>query len=196
MGGVCTHQTVFSDEELEEYSNLTYFSKAEVLYAFKRFSMLDPVRVAQNRNAKLTMRTILNNLNELSVNPFKERICKVFSSSGNGDLTFEDFLDMMSVFSEEAPKSLKIQWAFRVYDFDDDRRLNRKDLQILLSQLCGQDAELLDDDKRLSTRDQREIVDQILQEGDLDQDDSLSFPEFEILISKCPEFLNTFRIKL
>ena len=87
--------------------------------------MLDPVRVAQNRNAKLTMRTILNNLNELSVshhhtspscllvdrpahlsaplqvNPFKERICKVFSSSGNGDLTFEDFLDMMSVFSEE-----------------------------------------------------------------------------------------------
>lgn len=34
------------------------------------------------------------------VNPFKDRICKVFSSSKDGELTFEDFLDMMSVFSE------------------------------------------------------------------------------------------------
>ena len=36
----------------------------------------------------------------LQVNPFRDRICKVFSSSGDGALTFEDFLDMMSVFSE------------------------------------------------------------------------------------------------
>ena len=34
------------------------------------------------------------------MNPFRDRICKVFSSSGDGALTFEDFLDMMSVFSE------------------------------------------------------------------------------------------------
>jgi hypothetical protein len=46
------------------------------------------------------MRTILLNLEELSINPFREHICRIFSSSGNGDLTFEDFLDMMSVFSE------------------------------------------------------------------------------------------------
>ena len=36
----------------------------------------------------------------VQVNPFKDRICKVFSSSKDGELTFEDFLDMMSVFSE------------------------------------------------------------------------------------------------
>ena len=36
----------------------------------------------------------------MQVNPFKDRICKVFSSSNDGELTFEDFLDMMSVFSE------------------------------------------------------------------------------------------------
>ena len=36
----------------------------------------------------------------MQVNPFKDRICKVFSSSKDGELTFEDFLDMMSVFSE------------------------------------------------------------------------------------------------
>ena len=35
-------------------------------------------------------------------------MCKVFSSDGTGDMTFEDFLDMMSVFSDNAPKSVKV----------------------------------------------------------------------------------------
>lgn len=52
---------------------------------------------------------------ELSVNPFGERICKIFSSSQDGDCTFEDFLDMMSVFSEMAPKSVKAEHAFRIF---------------------------------------------------------------------------------
>lgn len=52
---------------------------------------------------------------ELKVNPFKDRICKVFSSSNDGDCTFEDFLDMMSVFSEMAPKAVKAEHAFRIF---------------------------------------------------------------------------------
>lgn len=52
---------------------------------------------------------------ELSVNPFRDRICKIFSSSQDGDCTFEDFLDMMSVFSENAPRSVKAEHAFRIY---------------------------------------------------------------------------------
>ena len=30
-------------------------------------------------------------------------------------MTFEDFLDMMSVFSDNAPLSIKIDYAFRIY---------------------------------------------------------------------------------
>lgn len=57
------------------------------------------------------------NLAISKVNPFKERIVKVFSSSTSGDdsMTFEDFLDMMSVFSDNAPVSIKIEYAFRIY---------------------------------------------------------------------------------
>lgn len=57
------------------------------------------------------------NLVIFKVNPFKERIVKVFSSSTSGDdsMTFEDFLDMMSVFSDNAPLSIKIEYAFRIY---------------------------------------------------------------------------------
>lgn len=30
-------------------------------------------------------------------------------------MTFEDFLDMMSVFSPNAPKSVKVSYAFKIY---------------------------------------------------------------------------------
>lgn len=52
---------------------------------------------------------------ELKVNPFGDRICRVFSSSHDGDCTFEDFLDMMSVFSDAAPKPVKAEHAFRIF---------------------------------------------------------------------------------
>ena len=49
------------------------------------------------------------------VNPFRDRICAVFSSCQDGMLSFEDFLDMMSVFSDNCPKNLKVEYAFRIY---------------------------------------------------------------------------------
>ena len=36
----------------------------------------------------------------LQENPFRRRICEVFSPDGDGSLTFDDFLNMMSVLSE------------------------------------------------------------------------------------------------
>jgi calcium and integrin-binding protein 1 len=75
---------------------------------------LAPEKVGHNKNAKLPMSKMLN-YPELNVNPFGDRICKVFSSSRDGDCTFEDFLDMMSVFGEAAPKSVKAEHAFRIF---------------------------------------------------------------------------------
>ena len=48
-------------------------------------------------------------------NPFKKRICQVFSHDGSGNMTFDDFLDMLNVFSENAPRDLKVYYAFKIY---------------------------------------------------------------------------------
>lgn len=61
------------------------------------------------------MSKVMNGISELAVNPFADRICIVFSSSGDGDCTFEDYLDMMSVFSDQAPKTVKSEHAFRIF---------------------------------------------------------------------------------
>lgn len=82
--------------------------------AHQKFKALAPEKVGHNRNAKLPMSKILQ-YPELRVNPFGDRICKVFSSSQDGDCTFEDFLDMMSVFSDAAPKAVKAEHAFRIF---------------------------------------------------------------------------------
>lgn len=49
------------------------------------------------------------------MNPFSDRMCDVFSSSLDGDLSFEDFLEMMSAFSEKANRNVKIDYAFKIY---------------------------------------------------------------------------------
>ena len=51
---------------------------------------------------------------------FRVWTTQVFSEDGSGDMSFEDFLDMMSVFSEGATRDVKASYAFRIYDFDDD----------------------------------------------------------------------------
>jgi len=59
-------------------------------------------------------------------NPFRERISKVFtqrldqgySTSNSEGMCFEEFLEMMSVFSEQAPRDLKVFYAFKIYGMD------------------------------------------------------------------------------
>lgn len=38
-----------------------------------------------------------------------------FSEDGEGNLTFNDFVDMFSVLCESAPRDLKASYAFKVY---------------------------------------------------------------------------------
>ena len=60
-------------------------------------------------------------------NPFRKRICKAFSSNagfggpivgndgGEIQMTFDQFVLMYSVFSDRAPREMKIHYAFLIY---------------------------------------------------------------------------------
>ncbi|XP_044743910.1 calcium and integrin-binding protein 1-like [Chrysoperla carnea] len=177
----------FTEEEIQDYQDLTYFTKKEVLYAHQAFKALAPEKVGHNKNAKLPMTKILQ-YPELKVNPFGDRICHIFSSSHDGDCTFEDFLDMMSVFSDNAPKAVKAEHAFRLFDFDGDDMLGVSDLRQVIDRLTG--------DQILSESEKTHLIQNILDEADLDDDGALSFAEFEHIIDKSSDFLNAFRIRL
>eukprot|EP00051_Salpingoeca_urceolata_P026807 m.478787 g.478787 ORF g.478787 m.478787 type:complete len:180 (-) comp21231_c0_seq1:259-798(-) len=175
-------QSTFTQDELEEYQDCTFFTKKEILHVHKRFRQLN------TRNAeRITLSEVLE-LPELKVNPFRERICQIFSEDGSGAMSFEDFLDMMSVFSEGATRDVKASYAFRMYDFDGDGYLDKQDLIEAITCLCGAGG--------LKPAEMELISDKILEEADLDGDHRLSYVEFEHVISRAPDFINTFRIRI
>ncbi|KAK7100973.1 calcium and integrin-binding protein 1-like [Littorina saxatilis] len=184
MGAV---QSVFTEQELDNYQALTYLSKRAILNVYKRFSSLNPTAILHDKNARMPFSTVTD-IQELRANPFKDQLMKVFSSSPDG-MTFEDFLDMISVFSDEAPKSVKVEYAFRIYDFDGDDMISSNDLKEVINRLTGDDNAFTEGEMQL-------LIDNILEESDLDVDDALSFAEFEHVISKAPDFSSSFRIRL
>ncbi|ENN74349.1 hypothetical protein D910_01997 [Dendroctonus ponderosae] len=120
-------------------------------------------------------------------NPFKQRIFKVFSRDSRGNLTFEDFLDMLSVFSEAAPRDIKVFYAFRIYDFDNDQFVGPADIDTALTLLTKQE---------LTVEERQQITEKVIEESDVDGDGKLSYIEFEHCITRAPEFLSTFHIRI
>ncbi|NXR16372.1 CIB1 protein, partial [Semnornis frantzii] len=118
-------------------------------------------------------------------NPFQHRICRVFSTSDAGDdsMSFEDFLDMLSIFSESATSDIKSHYAFRIFDFDDDGTLDRKDLEKLVNCLTGEGEE-----SRLNNVEMEQLIRNILEESDIDKDGTINLSEFQHVISRCPDF--------
>lgn len=196
----------FTSSELELYQDLTYFTKKEILHAFQRFVDVAPDDAtrssiaASKAEVTLPMELIVD-MPELRVNPFRHRLCRAFSPRDDGSLTFEDFLDMMSVMSDRAPKSLKTEYAFRVYDFDGDDMIGAEDISRIVDHLLlGNDAEAVQDADvgggGLTPEEKRVVIKTVIDEADLDDDRKLSFAEFEHVISKAPDFMTSFRIRL
>lgn len=183
-------QTVFDKDEMDAYEELTFFSQADILKVYERFKMLAKDKQV-DRNVRLDEEEICK-LPELKVNPFKDRICKIFSSSDDGSMSFEDFLDMMSVFSDNAPRSLKAEYAFKIYDFDEDNMLSSRDLFEIIRRITTAD----DNNDKLDDEEMQQLIDNIFEEADLDDDDCLSFQEFEHVLSKAPDFARSFRFHL
>jgi len=184
----------FSQEEMELYTDLTYFSRRQILRCFERFLDLAPDDATKHeiihdkRHARLA-KADLERFDEIRVNPFRDRILKVFSSSDDCSFTFDDFVDMMSVFSEAAPRQLKAEYAFRIYDFNDDDAIDAADIQEVVNCITGEQNQLSAEDVEL-------LIKLILTESDLDDDNKLAFEEFHHAVTKSPDFMHSFRILL
>ncbi|KAL0968423.1 hypothetical protein UPYG_G00266670 [Umbra pygmaea] len=178
---------------LSEYQELTFLTKQEILLAHKRFTELLPKedRTVQS-TTRLSMEKILS-MPELKSNPFRKRICHVFSTSDtkDGSLTFEDFLDLLSAFSDSATLEIKSHYAFRIFDFDDDGTLDGGDLEKLVNCLTGET-----DDTRLTPEEMRQLIRNILEESDIDKDGTVNLSEFQHVISRSPDFVSSFKIVL
>lgn len=102
---------------------------------------------------------------ELRHNPFKDRLCEIFSSfdaadSRFGDLTFDEFVDLYNVMSPRASKEVKMQTAFRLYDYDGNGYLTPEDITELVKTLstAQKGRELL------TEREIHDVVDRVMRD--------------------------------
>ncbi|KAK2918019.1 calcium and integrin-binding protein 1-like isoform X1 [Channa argus] len=181
-------------DSLLKYQELTFLTKQEILLAHKKFIQLfeNRKRPPDLQTSRVPKHKIIKLL-ELEYNPFKDRICHVFSTSElkNGSLTFEDFLNLLSAFSDSATLEIKSHYAFRIFDFDDDGTLSCGDLEKLINCLTGET-----DDTSLKADEVKQLINNILEESDIDKDGTVNLSEFQHVISRSPDFVSSFKIVL
>ncbi|XP_066158839.1 calcium and integrin-binding family member 2 isoform X1 [Euwallacea fornicatus] len=182
----------FTDQQIVNYQDCTFFTRKEILRVYKKFKDMKPdlIPCTMKKNEAYSIKIpveCLEELAEFKENPLKRRIFEVFSRDGKGTLTFEDFLDMLSVFSEAAPRDIKVFSAFRIYDFDNDNFIGPADLDTALTLLTKQE---------LSLEERQQITEKVMEESDVDGDGKLSYLEFEHCITRAPDFLSTFHIRI
>ena len=66
---------------------------------------------------------------ELKENPFRKRICKIFSADGLGNLSFNELMLLFSSMCEHTPRDIKLHYAFLIYDFDGDKYIGVADIE-------------------------------------------------------------------
>lgn len=72
-------------------------------------------------------------------------------------------------------------------DFDKDGFIGPTDLKAVIRALTRNE---------LTTDEHQQIADKVIEEADVDGDGKLSFLEFEHVITRAPDFLSTFHIRL
>ena len=71
--------SAFTSKELDEYQDLTYLTKKEIINVFDRFCALaatdqDRKEIARDKRGYYLPRELMDRLEELQVNPFRSRI--------------------------------------------------------------------------------------------------------------------------
>lgn len=213
--------SVFRREDLEVYEACTCLSSAEVLELYEKFTDLGGQKeqdeesenfargpgaalqvsqdvetgAEQKKGVKVKMAKVIDQP-ELRNNPFRERLCQIFTSEPRtskdtyGDLSFDEFVDLYNCMSPRASKEVKTQTAFRLYDFDGNGYLTREDIADLLKLIAT-----MKNAKVLLTDDEiKDIVDRVMRDCDIDGNNRLSYAEFAKVLGRIPDFVSKFRI--
>lgn len=180
-------ESLLSADQLDEYAELTYLTRWEVLLILEKLQTLTPDGLARDLQRRFPCRKIMDVFPQLKHNPFRDRLFQVFSSEHDSHCSFEDILDMFSVMSENCPQHVKAAWAFRVFDFDCDSMITKEDIFVMCDRLTKYD--------RLEQAEKECIAEVLLNEMDLHNNGSLGEFEFIHVISKVPEFHHSFTFR-
>merc|ERR1712223_2130653 len=169
-------QLQLQEEEINEITAETGFTKQQIERLYARFTSLD-----KQNHGYLTREDFLR-IPELAINPLGDRIVHAFfyesKSQGEEKVDFKDFVRVLAHFrpvkKNPAKNKLntrheKLHFAFRMHDLDGDDKISKEELLAVLTMTVGA---TIGPEQLLS------IAERTILEADEDKDELISFEEF------------------
>jgi calcineurin B family protein 1 len=166
------------DEELAEIQKETGFSANQIERLYSRFTALD-----KSSTGALSREDFLR-IPELAINPLGERIVNSFFRHSDEDrVNFRQFVRVLAHFrplkkhkeNRYNSREGKLQFAFKLYDLDDDDRISRDELMAVLQMMVGEN---------ISEEQLMSIAERTILEADTDGDGMISFDEFSKVLER------------
>ena len=151
------------EEELEELSSLTLFTRAELQSLYHRFRTLD------RASAGHLLDDDLLRVPEVAMNPLVDRVVQAVGGGGGG-LTFVGFCKALAAFNARRSKEEVLEAVFECFDRDRDGLLDRREIAELVRTIVG--------DKGMQKEDVDKLVELTIAEADWDGDGALNFVEY------------------
>merc|ERR1712186_34767 len=175
-------QLQLQEEEINEITAETGFTKQQIERLYARFTSLD-----KQNHGYLTREDFLR-IPELAINPLGDRIVHAFfyesKNTEEEKVDFKDFVRVVAHFRPVKKSPLKnklntrmekLHFAFRMYDLDGDDKISKEELLAVLTMMVG---------NNISTEQLISIAERTIHEADLDKDDLISFEEFAKVLER------------
>ena len=82
---------------------------------------------------------------------------------------------------------MKAEWAFKLFDLDGDEFITQKDIGNVVERV----SDLKEDDEHIE-----KVSLKVLKETDINDTGKISLTEFKQIVTKSPDFVDSFKIKL
>ncbi len=173
-----------SSDELNSYKESTVFTVEEIKSLWQHFKGIagndsDFITRAKFQALMLFRDTIM-----------LDRIFRVFDEDDDQKISFAEYLKCLSMISNKASETQKLQLSFQMYDFDGDDKISVSDLTSALA------ATLREHDVIIERSEIDEIVRETMDEVCPEIPGMISMQEYETLVAQRPQMLSRLSLNL
>ncbi|KAF8380040.1 hypothetical protein HHK36_027510 [Tetracentron sinense] len=170
---VLAAQTCFTVKEVEDLYKL--FRKLSSSLVDDEFISKEEFQLGLFRNSK-------------QQSLFSDRIFSLFDSKHDGVIEFGEFVQSLNVFHPSSPQSVKIAFAFQLYDIRQTGFIQREEVKEMIAALLNESELILSEDIVEA------IIDKTFEEADSKGDGKIDQDEWREFVARNPSILKNMTI--
>jgi len=180
MGNKASGASSLKKREIKEFMQITHFDYTEIDALYNHFKS---IAASKNDDGVIDRKEFQAALG-LSESLFLDRMFQLFDDKNNGKINFTEFLSGLSILCTRGTLEEKIQFSFRIFDFDNDGKISKQELSSMLH------TSLKENNVNMSTSQIGHVVDSTFLEADSNGDGFIDFDEYKTLVDSHPSILS------